>query len=209
MKFCARLNNERNGEIKMVTKSIIFNTKMIKTILDHQKTQVRRIAKDWKPPYEPGDILWVQEVWRPIEASSSGWCRIEYQAGGTKDFQKIIAVPKYQEPWHSAIYMPKDCARIFLRVRNIQMEKLQDITNNDAIAEGFTGVPCSHLNIDDIFGCTDCMNSGWIEPPVVEFADFWNKYIKRDDLQKYSWDYNPRVWKIEFEECQEPIGWDK
>lgn len=149
----------------MAYKPILFNTEMVKAIQNGRKTQTRRIIKldpgfsghpvgesgnpnnplgfmypcgIKRPPCNKGDILWVREAWRPIEASSAGWCRIEYKAGGSEVFQKIIAVPKHLEPWHPSIHMPKQAARIFLRVEDVRAERLRQITQQGAVSEGIS-----------------------------------------------------------------------
>ena len=192
----------------MAYKPILFNTEMVQAIQAGRKTQTRRIIKLTpgfsgrpvgesgnpdnplgfmypcgikRPPCNKGDILWVRETWRPIEASSAGWCRIEYKAGGTEDFKKVIAVPMYQEPWHPSIHMPKEAARIFLRVKDVRVERLRDMGYSDLANEGF---------------------GGW-----DRFISLWDSTIKPADRDKYGWNADPWVWVIEFERCEKPEGW--
>ncbi len=75
------------------------------------------------------------------------------------------------------------------------------MTDEDFIKEGCTGVPCdcSTTNDGGNFCCTDCMNTGWQEPPFVGFRDLWDSAIKKSDLPRYGWEANPWVWAIEFE----------
>mgnify|MGYP002627477323 CR=1 FL=1 len=84
-------------------------------------------------PYRPGDILYVRETWRPHSAWSGSYtgCEIEYKAGGDNLVVtgKILAVPKQVTPWRPSIHMPKEAARIFLRVTDVRVERLQEITN--------------------------------------------------------------------------------
>ena len=154
-------------------KPILFNTYMVRSILDGRKTVTRRVVKarnteildksKWSkgpywfdviktkngqkiatadkilPPYNPGDILYVRETWRCIEASCPpSNCTIEYKAGGTERFCGIIALPTEGGEWKPSIHMPKEAARIFLRVIRVSVERLQDISNADAIKEGIT-----------------------------------------------------------------------
>lgn len=192
-------------------KPILFNTEMVQAIQAGRKTQTRRIIKPqpvwdgiscfhiskygcWEEgrndrifsaennwPINTGDILWVRETWRPIEASSAGWCRIEYKAGGTEDFKKVIAVPKYQEPWHPSIHMPKQAARIFLRVKDVRVDRLRNMGYSDLANEGF---------------------GSW-----ERFISLWDSTIKPEDGYLYDWNANPWVWVIEFERCEKPEGW--
>ena len=102
--------------------------------------------------------------------------------------------------------MPKEAARIFLKVTDVRVERLQDITEEQALKEGFIGIPCTHENVGE-HGCTDCMNTGWLEPPQLEFMYTWDSTIKKADLNKYGWLANPYVFVIEFERCEKPERW--
>lgn len=195
-------------------KPILFNTSMVRAILDGRKTVTRRVVKarnteiigvpKWAkepcwfdvikiingkkvatadkilPPYNPGDILYVRETWRCIEASCPpSNCTIEYKAGGTERFCGIIALPTEGGEWKPSIHMPKEAARIFLRVTKVSVERLQDIMddppgpNNQVVREG-----CK-------YGC--------------DFIALWDRTIKDADKPLYGWDANPWVWVIEFE----------
>ena len=146
----------------------------------------KHTRKEW--PIKPGDILWVRETWRPIEASSAGWCRIEYKAGGAEVFQKIIAVPKHLEPWHPSIHMPKDAARIFLRVKDVRVERLKDIY------EKYEPEPGHPVSLEGFHYTCD-------------FIATWENTIKPADRERYGWEANPWVWVIEFECCEKPERW--
>ncbi len=223
----------------MAIKPILFNTEMVKAILDGRKTQTRRVAfkhddlrefesndypdgwwylgrvfksfedflRNPQSPrcrYAPGDILWVQETWRPIEARSTGFCRIEYKAGGTEDFNKVIAVPKYQQPWKPSPQMPKEAARIFLCVKDVRLERLQNISEDGARAEGVTPLALSADPEE-----TPDSERMWHEVGKARwsFCDLWDSTVKKADLPLYGWIANPWVWVIEFERCGKPEGW--
>ena len=81
--------------------------------------------------------------------------------------------------------MPKEAARIFLRVTSVRAERLQEITAEQTTKEG----------VEPSF------------PPfqIDEFADIWNSTINRPDVDRYSWIANPWVWVIEFERCEKPV----
>lgn len=158
------------------------------------------------PPCEVGDILWVRETWGkltecdvypPYEPEEE---RFIYRADiGDPDH--------FQAKWHPSIHMPKEAARIFLRVKGVRVERLQDITLMDAMAEGCYGAICKHIDANPELGCTDCYNTGWLERPDHEFAQLWDTTIKPDDLQEHGWEANPWVWVIEFERCEKPKEW--
>lgn len=205
------------GAAGMAIKPILFNGEMVQAILDGRKTCTRRVVKHnvkavlnspyhmkhpetedaWlikrlcRAPYDSGDILYVRETW------SEG-----YEDGTYiyKADDKLADHPMFEKSskmiYHPSIHMPKDAARIWLRVTNVRVERLQDITQNGAEAEGAVD------------------NRGFIHSPNNEydrihsarenFAEIWNRTIKKSDLDRYGWAANPWVWVIEFERCEKP-----
>ena len=215
----------------MAIKPILFNTEMVRAILDGRKTCTRRIVKPQptahygaqciKPPYQPGDILYVRETWERFECWN---CEGDERGNCPKEPKKSVldktcGCYMYRATdeisgdakWHPSIHMPKEAARIWLKVTDVRIERLQSITVEGAIREGAEGEKCHHTNAG-AFGCTDCMNTGWIEPPQVEFMQIWNSTIKKSDLDRYGWDANPWVWVTEFERCEKwaesPYAWN-
>jgi len=83
--------------------------------------------------------------------------------------------------------MPKDAARIWLRVKEVRIEKLQEITKKQAGAEGVS---------------YETDNSGLMR--ISQFIKLWNSTLAADDLEEYGWKANPWVWVIEFERCEKP-----
>lgn len=242
---------------KRKIKPILFNTDMVKAILDGRKTQTRRVVKgieglnvyraepaedayetlhQWdflhgfsengafydmfetvNAPCAVGDILWVRETWckgRVEYGEEPDGRNVPYigQCTGDDNF-----IPKEwalrhdvgieDVVWRPSIHMPRSAARIFLRVKNVRVERLQDISVLDAINEGCCGTICDHANANPALGCTDCHNTGWLERPETEFALLWDTTVKKDDLPVYGWEANPWVWVIEFERCEKPEGW--
>ena len=206
---------------------ILFNTDMVRAILDGRKTVTRRCVKflngknpNWtgyvkdglmlynrtnepciKPcQYQPGDILYVRETWY------KGLNRILYKANYSENEKFYENGKEIQIKWHPSIHMPKEAARIWLKVKNVRVERLKDMTDKDALMEGAQGVKCNHAGLG-AYGCTDCMNTGWLEPPILEFMGIWDSTIKKSDLDRYGWDANPWVWVIEFERCEKPEDW--
>ena len=216
----------------MAIKPILFNkqisTEMVRAILDGRKTCTRRLVRflpgenpQWtgyirdglmlyngrnepciiKAPYQPGDTLYVRETWCGLPVNEAGHMRghtiYYYKADGE------LRPKGWRGTWHPSIHMPKEASRIWLKVTDVRVERLQSITVEGAIREGAEGEKCHHTNAG-AFGCTDCMNTGWIDPPQVEFMQIWNSTIKKSDIDRYGWDANPYVWVIEFERCEKP-----
>ena len=177
-------------------KPILFNTKMVRAILDGRKTQTRRIIKPkptnprwnnvgwlgWddghgyrmKPPCEAGDILWVRETWNHVKFGLGDW-HYEYRADyddPSKWSNRSFA------QWRPSIHMPRDAARIFLRVTDVRVERLQDIDDDGVVAEG--------LEIG------------------AKFDELWNRTLSKSDRAKFGWAANPWVWAIKFERCDKP-----
>lgn len=196
----------------MAIKPILFNTEMVRAIIDGRKTCTRRICKDANEctvpdmefynadkrtyavhnfadkkhteklnivertcPICPGDTLYIRETWGyPISLNS--------------DKQYVFRADKIAESgfkndshiWHPSIHMPKEAARIWLKVTNVRVERLQDMTDDDAEAEG----------------CFDYTST------ALGFPDVWDSTIKKSDLDRYGWNTNPWVWVIEFERCE-------
>lgn len=142
-----------------------------------------------------------------IEAGISRNCatatmepRMKYYVFKASDIE--YANPQNLLYWRSSTHMPHEAARIFLRVTDVRVERLQDITDIEAIKEGFEGERCNHEFSDYIggtFACTDCMNTGWIKSPVIEFAQSWDSALNPEDYVLYGWGVNPYVWHITFE----------
>lgn len=211
----------------MSMKQILFNTEMVRAILDGRKSCTRRIVKPqqlvgllpdkckngvpeeflkekklmfkpycnmtdielintaYKAPYQRGDILYVRETW------CKGLERYIYRADYS-DTEKFYRDGKEIEmKWHPSLHMPKDAARIFLRVTNVRVERLQDITVEDALAEGMDKYIRLNGELDE--------NS-----IITSFIGIWNSTIKKSDLDRYGWNANPWVWVIEFEVCDKP-----
>lgn len=154
-----------------------------------------------KAPYSPGDILYVRETWRvwrahrydadadiQFKAGGDG-VRVCFANGGTDsidrgDYDSFVEKWYPNGKWNPSIHMPKEAARIFLRVMDVRVERLQQIMddppglNNQIVREG-----CK-------YGC--------------DFIALWDRTIKPADKEVYGWEANPFVWVIEFERCEKP-----
>lgn len=217
----------------MAIKPILFNTEMVRAILDGRKTCTRRLVKPqpksklcytfagsdsdtwgypnrtaheiwgeefklpnditeeelskrWNPPYHTDDILYVRETWCGLPVNEAGHMR-----GHTIYYYKadVELRPKgWRGTWHPSIHMPKEAARIWLKVTDVRVERLQEITPQGAWKEG---ARCSCLH-----PVPDCAGN------KTAFVNIWNSTIKKADLDCYGWDANPWAWVIEFERCE-------
>lgn len=221
----------------MTIKPILFNTEMVRAIIDGRKTQTRRIVKgldglsvyraepsedayetlgEWdffygwsdngamfdaietvKAPCSISDILWVRETWMRI----SDWTCVDpevgqpdgylYRAGWEDDTN--------QAKWRPSIHMPKEAARIFLRVTDVRVERLQDISVEDCKREGIW---------DDYKTPTQKWHDNLAEMAYPRcFAKLWDSTIKPADRDCYGWEANPWVWVIKFERCEKLEVW--
>jgi len=219
---------------------ILFNTDMVRAILDGRKTVTRRIVKPQPPdtthiqctkgnctwgfwedgekhfikePYDIGDILYVREsVFQGVghyldvsgETVSVLTQNFEYYADGLheKDHWK----DKYERTWmhrRPSIHMPKEAARIFLKVKDVHVEKLQGMSEDDALKEGIHYDNCpSGFTWKQRTSMVDCYTSA-----LGAFGHLWNTTIKSEDREYCNWEANPWVWVIEFERCEKPEKW--
>lgn len=175
----------------MAIKPILFNNEMVRAILDGRKSCTRRVVKPQptarygaqciKPPYQPGDILYVRETWK--KAPNGYYYYEDWQRNDIADVTK----------WKPSIHMPKEAARIWLKVTDVRVERLQEISAESALAEGADKYIHTNGGLDE-------------NMTITSFIGIWNSTIKKSDLDRYGWDANPWVWVIEFEMCEKPEG---
>ena len=202
-------------ELLKTAKPILFNTEMVKAILDGRKTVTRRVVKTKavnlyrsvgglsgyfkdkplgdqanliKPTYNKGDILYVREAWyyenhmHDLTAGEPDLPNGEY----SHRYVYRASSPDYPvDKWRPSIHMPKSAARIFLKVTDVRVERLQDINEYGAEEEGVEGV-----------------ETEWLPTYIDNFIRLWNSTIKKQDLDKYGWNANPWVWVYEFERVE-------
>lgn len=161
-----------------------------------------------KPPYQPGDILYVRETWERFECWN---CDGDERGNCPKEPKKSVlnktcGCYMYRATdeisgdakWHPSIHMPKEAARIWLKVTNVRVERLQECGEGWCIDIEKEGIatpqdPILHIS-DDAFH--DALR--------MEFQKTWDSTIKKSDLDRYGWNANPWVWVIEFERCDKP-----
>lgn len=147
----------------------------------------------WKAPCKPGDFLYVRETWGCYERNwwEAGYFlyKADYPDGvSTYEFDgHICNLPK----WRPSIHMPKEAARIFLRVTDIRVERLQDITSDQIDREGVETEYPFVLNGEE---------------RRYAFSQLWTSTLKKSDLAHYGWDANLWVWVIEFERYGQKVG---
>ena len=104
--------------------------------------------------------------------------------------------------------MPKEAARIWLKVKNVRVERLQEMKPVDVIKEGAYPDCWDCLNTYGESGSQCCYGTeeqcSQCDGVMMEWEKLWNSTIKKSDLDRYGWDANPWVWVIEFERCEKP-----
>ncbi len=193
---------------------MIFNTEMVRAIIDGRKTVTRRLRKNsTKKPIEVGDIIYVRETsyWVPCygcNLSAKKDCctvpkpiynekKMEYGCYIYKSDFEDNTYSKYYK-WRPSIHMPREAARIWLKVTGVNKKRLKNMTLNDLLNEGVVLNP-------EVFNDPD---NAYIQA-VNQFRLIWNSTLKKEDIDTYGWDANPYVWVIEFEGCAKPEGWNK
>ena len=154
-------------------------------------TDAELIMTAYKAPYEPGDILYVRETWCALPVNEAGHMRghsvYYYKADGD------LRPEGWRGKWEPSIHMPKEAARIWLKVTDVRVERLQEITAESALTEG----------ADKYIHANGTLNE---DQTITSFIGIWNNTIKKSDLERYGWDANPYVFVIEFERCEKPEG---
>lgn len=154
----------------------------------------QKVDRNVSCPYgQPGDILWVRETWCYVmlfhahdllEGSRDSNLYV-YKTSFHEDWMEY-AKEKYGYKWKPSIHMPFAAARIFLRVKNVRVERLQDISERDAVAEGIMNVYI-HYYVGDKFVIPK-------DNPINSFRSLWQSINGSE-----SWEANPWVWVVEFE----------
>lgn len=193
----------------MKERPILFSAAMVRALLAGQKTQTRRpvkithrtpglaacltppvgaprlrVAAELCPYGQPGDRLWVREAWRERAIGEAG----HLERGGYA-YRATENVDGLAERWRPSIHMPRAASRITLEITDVRVERLQDISEADARAEGATyhdGRGIGH--------------SGWRHDHGAVHADARSAYgrLWNDINGPGSWDVNPWVWVVEF-----------
>ena len=136
-------------------------------------------------PICPGDVLYVRETWCALPVNEAGHIRghsvYYYKADGD------LRPEGWRGKWEPSTHMSKEAARIWLKVTDVRIERLQEMWASDVPKEG-------------IYFTKPTTADGMLQA----FADLWNSTIKKSGLDRYGWDANPYVFVIEFERCEKP-----
>ena len=160
--------------------------------------------------YQSGDILYVRETWAfiPCIGCNGDYARgtqpcydfqaVEYDDGDSISDWCFVYRADCKTPeritWRPSIHMPKEAARIWIKVTDVRVELLQNMNTGDFLAEGVVIRP-------EAFN--DPENAYW--QAKEEFIHIWDATVKKAEKDRYGWDANPWVWVIEFERCKKPV----
>lgn len=198
---------------------MLFSSEMVRAILGERKTQTRRLARDcridshgnawqgkwnfgqdvwgkphvdrWKKPCNVGDHIYVRETWGVLNDKHHRYCYLvdsQYPQGRSR--QQLVG-----NRWRPSIHMPKAAACIWLEVTDVRIERLQDISEKDAIAEG--------IDMESEFAslCIDLETAPYSNDLVRNSAAI-TVFKKLWESTCGSWDANPWVWVIEFKQIE-------
>ena len=220
----------------MSNKPMLFSTPMVQAILAGDKTTTRRIIKPqpeygplsyfyagsrryvgkwgypsdhtngknalWTPPCHGDDLLWVRETWMK-------W-REHYLYKTDDTLADCVREDGEAIKWHPSIHMPKAAARIFLHVSKVSVERLQDISEVEAIDEGML---CYHdWQTPEYKEALEMAERNRTLPPLgftprQRFAHFWDSLCKPKEKHLYGWEANPWVWRVAFQRVEKPENW--
>lgn len=200
----------------MKLRPILFAAPMVQALLDGRKTQTRRVVKGEhlrgivcdetmynqmqnRCPYgQVGDVLWVRETWSySYDCDNGGLDKTEfYYKASHAEFDP------QPDKWKPSIHMPFDAARIFLEITDVRVERLQDISEQDAINEGIERK--EHLGLASCTWYRNYMYKDICFPftyPTHSFQSLWQSISGTDSL-----DANPWVWVVEFKRINKPTS---
>lgn len=202
----------------MKERPILFSDEMVRAILEGRKTQTRRVVKQqdvldsrnevgvWDGPGEVGewevsrcpygqaeDRLWVREAWAKCQIKECCDGPVAYRASWLRG---MAAHCEGYTKWKPSIHLPRWASRITLEITGVRVERLQDISEADAGAEGIDA-PAEFSGMGPDGPIENEAAYGW--HPVDAFAELWDS-INKD--RGYSWESNPWVWVVNFKRIE-------
>lgn len=184
---------------------ILMSAPMVRAILDGRKTQTRRVIKpqpsagvrfspfvasgiedghgrEIRMPWRPGDRAWVRETWACLDSKPRPGSRLAYRASTDGERVRVDA------PWHPSIHMPRWASRLTLLIEDVRVQRLQDISEEDARAEGIVDGGCLSCGRPEPCGCA------FPSPSARDsFVGLWNSIYGPD-----AWFDNPWVVALTF-----------
>lgn len=220
-------------------KPILFNTEMVKAILEGRKTVTRRKIEKWNgasdtsgfwrnidengktyikdynrsscwqeeshyirdyAKYQKGDILYVRESFMDHHTyflhNDLPNPHILYRADYDEEDASLMSCGI--DKWKPSIHMPKEYARLFLKVTDVRIERLQDIRYYEIFKEGIKSADVCNSKCHNDLLCAIKQACG-VCFVIDVFKTLWNSTIKKTEMDQYGWDANPWVWVYEFE----------
>ena len=210
---------------QIISRPISFNAPMVCAIINGKKTQTRRVAKSPSilvskrlgedvvllcPYGKVGDRIWVREAWRgdsqmdeiPPREFSPGE-PIQFEADGS--LRQTGCIMMGVGKLRPGMFMPRWASRICLEITDVRLERLQDMSEQDAESEGLSCLSKDgqlfKYGITDNDGLPGSGNPGWLwqdwcVTPIKAFTELWNSINGKH--QEKCWDANPLVWVVEF-----------
>lgn len=199
-------------------KPILFNTEMVRAILDGRKTVTRRIVKTQHKDacgfyvttrksdgafmgvyeYDENESMFDNPLKPPYEVNDILYVRETWAVNPRPNIYGRFyykankwAIAPEGTKWRPSIHMPAEAARIFLKVTGVRVVRLQDMDREDFWDEGIESY-CDMCTVE--WRCSNCTDQA-----EDDFKELWDSTIKKDQLQYYGWDANPYVWVIKFE----------
>lgn len=171
----------------MKERPMIFGAESVNAILAGRETQTRRRANEFRddqaPHGAPGDRIWVRETWQPNEP----------QYGGGYLYRADDPAGHIDGGWKSSMFMPRRASRLTLEIEAVRIERLQEISEEDARAEGIQVFPLQDAS-DPSAWWQSCPSEHQARTARRSFALLWESI----NGKRAPWDSNPWVWVYQF-----------
>lgn len=204
---------------------ILFSAPMVRALLADRKFQTRRVVKgqalEWLQPgmltpeftaaaangLSPygyaGDRLWVRETWcEAFDENDQRYTptRYHYRADG---YEVVDVEDSERSPWRPSIHMPRAASRLTLEVTDVRIQRLQDLTERDAVDEGMppdAGLRGEDdLMVQEVIRAHDAARGTFLgmPAPVARFVLLWDA-LNGKQPGVTNWNANPWVWAVSF-----------
>lgn len=175
---------------------------------DYKQSWMNDLGLEIAAPYHIGDILYVRETWM-IQSMKNFEKNVKflYKARPTKLNEVHVSNKRYEEMlkfeckngWQPSLFMPKEAARIFLKVTDVRVEKLDQMIIADCLSEGIRAYTKDEKLYKYAVDEDQYTWQNMPHNPHQAFKDLWNSTLKKDQIEQYGFIANPWVWVIEFE----------